>query len=123
MADNKMMKAVLIILVIFSLGGGIMALYVSYQSANMLDYFWVPLYIVINSLCAKYLYSKAQSKKTEWALFGFVGNINALFVFWFWSYCTGRWRRGMSVFGANTSHLSTANPKITREDKIQRQNP
>jgi hypothetical protein len=97
-----MMKAVLIILVIFSLGGGSMALYVSYQSANMLDYFWVPLCIVINSLCAKYLYSKAQSKKTEWALFGFVGNINALFVFWLRSYCTDRWNRGRSVFGGKS---------------------
>jgi hypothetical protein len=60
----------------------------------------VPLIIMlINVGCARILYSKAQSKEIEWAMFGLLGNINGLFVFWFWTFCIGRWSKGKSVFG------------------------
>jgi hypothetical protein len=95
------MKTALIILIILSLGGGIIAFS---QSSGMPTpyYFLLPVIILINFLCAKYLYSKAHNKKIEWALFGFLGNINALFVFWIWSFCSGNWRKGQSIFGNNS---------------------
>jgi len=53
----------------------------------------------INVLCAKYLYSKAKRNKTEGALFGLLGNPNALLVFWLCAFYIGRWKQGKSEFG------------------------
>jgi hypothetical protein len=52
--------------------------------------FFFPLMAVINGLCANYLYRKATNKKAEWALFGFLGNVTALLVFWFVQKVRGR---------------------------------
>lgn len=38
--------------------------------------------IIVNSLCARYLYKKADKNKVEWALFGLIGNLTALLCFW-----------------------------------------
>jgi hypothetical protein len=98
---TKMLRIILIILIILSWGGGILSFYDGYQNANMPTqfYFVFPLILIINVLCAKYLYSKSKKNKTEWALFGLLGNINALLIFWFWTFCVDRWRQGKSVFG------------------------
>ena len=95
------MKTALIILIILSLGGGIFAFLQSNGMPTQF-YFMLPFIILISLLCAKYLYSNARNKKIEWALFGFLGNINALFVFWIWSYCSGQWKKGQSILGNNS---------------------
>jgi hypothetical protein len=94
-----MVRIVLIFLVMLSWGGGIIAYYGSYQMSNMPTYcyFSLPLIIILNILRAKYLHTKAQNKKAEWALFGLLGNISALPAFWIWSYCISRWEKGKSV--------------------------
>ena len=96
------MKIALIILIVLSLGGGITAFIQSNGRMPSQFYFMLPLIILISLLCAKYLYSNARNKKIEWALFGFLGNISALFVFWIWSYCSGQWKKGQSVLGNNS---------------------
>jgi len=98
-----MVRIILIFLVILSWGAGIIAYYDSYQMSNMPTYYYfsLPFIIILNILCAKYLHLKAQKKKLEWALFGLLGNINAVLVFWIWSYCINRWQKGESVFGNN----------------------
>lgn len=101
MFQNNKMKIALIILIILSLSGSLVA----FSQSNGMPtqfYFMFPLIIIISFLCAKYLYSKALNNKIEWALFGFLGNINALFVFWIWSYCSGQWTKDHSIFGNNS---------------------
>lgn len=38
--------------------------------------------ITFNLCCSRYLYKKAKQNKTEWALFGSIGNLTALICFW-----------------------------------------
>ena len=38
--------------------------------------------LVCNAASAIYLYKKATRSKVEWALFGSIGNLNALLFFW-----------------------------------------
>lgn len=40
------------------------------------------LLLVVNCLCARYLYKKAKKYNVEWALFGLIGNLTALLCFW-----------------------------------------
>ena len=96
-----MLKTFLIILIIIFWGGGIFAFFTTPQNTSMPfhNYILFPVGLLVNIICAKYLYSKAQDKKTEWALFGLLGNINALLIFWFWTFCLNRWRQGKRVFG------------------------
>jgi hypothetical protein len=58
-----------------------------------------PLIFVINLLCGKYLYKKAEKNKTEWGLFGLLGNINAIFVYWIFNRSRERHKQSRSMFG------------------------
>jgi len=53
--------------------------------------------LLINILSARYLYAQASTHKLEWALFGLVGNMNAIFFHWLWKRISGHWRRGRGV--------------------------
>jgi len=55
--------------------------------------------VLINIICAKYLYAKAKTYKFEWGLFGFLGNFIAVLSFWFVDNVRRRWGRGRSYFG------------------------
>jgi hypothetical protein len=52
----------------------------------------------ISFLCAVYLYFKVESKRVEWALYGFLGNINALFYYWMYKSVWLPWKQGISLF-------------------------
>ena len=54
--------------------------------------------LLINILSARYLYAKASTHKLEWALFGLLGNVNALFFHWLWTRISSHWRRGRGLF-------------------------
>ncbi|RII24984.1 MAG: hypothetical protein CXR30_19375 [Geobacter sp.] len=54
--------------------------------------------IVFNSCCARYLYKKADKNKTEWALFGLIGNLTAIICYWLFKDVLINWRRGKRNF-------------------------
>jgi uncharacterized membrane protein len=54
--------------------------------------------LLINILSARYLYAKAPTHKLEWALFGLIGNINAIFFHWLWRRIFSHWMRGRGLF-------------------------
>lgn len=81
------MKRFLIVLLIASyLGGFVATLLINTTQA------WVGLFVIlfVNFLCGKYLYGRATRNKTEWALFGLIGNLNALLIFWLNKNWSGR---------------------------------
>ena len=59
----------------------------------------LPLIAVTNGLCSIYLYKKAQSKKVEWGLFGFLLNVFAVFVYWLALDVKSKWDKGERYFG------------------------
>jgi hypothetical protein len=54
--------------------------------------------LLINILSARYLYAKASTHKLEWALFGLIGNINAIFFHWLRIRISSHYSRGRGVF-------------------------
>ena len=54
--------------------------------------------VMINLVSSMYLFRKALSKKTEWALFGAIGNINALLAFWLYRAISNNWKEGKPFF-------------------------
>ena len=60
---------------------------------------WAFIAVTLNTLCARYLYRKALTRKTEWALFGFLGNISALFVYWLVKDIKSHWSGESRYFG------------------------
>ena len=97
-SEEKMNK-ILILLVIASLAGAISTV-ISYwhRSPNYFALGMFSLLIVINILCAKHLYKKAKRKKIEWALFGFLGNFNAILIYWFVNDVKSSWSKGKRYF-------------------------
>jgi len=94
------MKLVLVILIVISWLCGV---YVSHFDSfpNRLpsfDYLFIVI-IGVNILCGMYLYSRAAEKKIEWALFGLLGNISVVLIFWLWNYFRNSWKKGKSVLG------------------------
>ncbi len=73
------MKLFLIVLLIASYLGGFFAT-LHFNTAQTWGSFFVIVFI--NSLCGRYLYARASRNKMEWALFGLLGNLNAVFIFW-----------------------------------------
>jgi hypothetical protein len=55
--------------------------------------------VTVSIVCATYLYWKVEGHRVEWTLFGLLGNVNALLVYWIVNYVRPRWRRGESVLG------------------------
>lgn len=54
--------------------------------------------IIFNSSCAIYLYKKAENNKTEWALFGLIGNLTAIICYWLFKDVLINWKRGKRYF-------------------------
>jgi len=78
-------KKLLIAIAILAYGGFIVATVKFAVRNGRIDYaeiFSVILLITVNCLCARYLFKKAEKHKVEWALFGLIGNLTALFCFW-----------------------------------------
>jgi hypothetical protein len=96
-----MMKLILGILVVASWACGF---YVYVTSLNIpstpVQFLYLfPLVFVINLLCGRYLYKKAEKNQTEWALVGLLGNINAIFVYWIFNHLKERHKQSKSIFG------------------------
>lgn len=60
----------------------------------------IPLTILVaaNLISARYLYNKADHNKVEWSLFGFLGNITAIIIFWSFKDVLINWKRGKRNF-------------------------
>ena len=82
----------------------VMVSYVAGFAALSLKHTHLPTYIlpslvfvvIVNFFCAWYLYLRAPRNKAEWVLFGLIGNINAVVIFWlveFWVSFSGRIKR------------------------------
>lgn len=54
--------------------------------------------ILVNYFCARYLYAKASKSKMEWALFGFIGNFNAILFYWIYAAAKEYWNRNQRFF-------------------------
>ncbi len=54
--------------------------------------------MAISILSARHLYNRATTKKVEWALFGLLGNVSAIFYHWLWEKTTDHWRQGRRFF-------------------------
>jgi len=53
---------------------------------------------LVNFICARYLYKKALQKKLEWALFGFIGDLNAFFFYWIYTTAKQYWKQDKRFF-------------------------
>jgi len=93
-------RILLIILIILSLLGGFSSTIELKKKGEIgFDFLLIMIAIYITNLfCARYLYYKAHDNKIEWALFGFLGNLNAILFYYCKNYVTERWVKGKSVF-------------------------
>lgn len=57
--------------------------------------------IAVSVVCSRYLYKKENTNKVEWALFGFLGNVSAVFYHWIYRLFTDHWKKGKTVTGDN----------------------
>lgn len=71
---RKLVKISLIILNIICWSGAIASTIAHFQNGNDNALAVLLLIVVINAVCARYLYTKAETNRIEWALFGLVGN-------------------------------------------------
>jgi uncharacterized membrane protein YsdA (DUF1294 family) len=96
------MRISLLIVLILSLLGGIgaiIAIPADQHSTKLQQVVVLICLLALNSICALYLYKRAPYKnKTEWALFGFVGNISAIMIYHYKNYVKDRWSKGQSIF-------------------------
>jgi cell division protein FtsW (lipid II flippase) len=96
-----MMKKILIIVVTLAYGGFLIS---TAKFATLGDKLHSDVVIssfaliVVNLFCAWYLHKKAKKSKTEWALFGSVGNVTAVICFWLFKDVLINWRRGKRNF-------------------------
>ena len=91
------MKIVLILLNCLVYLGAVLSLYKFRGQLEVAFCIIMILAVILNIICALYLYRKAQRNKTEWALFGLIGNLNSLLVFWIWRYVLSKWAKGERV--------------------------
>ena len=97
------MRSLLILIIVVCLGASISAVMRMMnsnepQSTQLTSIFMLVSVLILNAWSAYYLYKKAQSKKIEWALFGFLGNLNAILFYYCKNYLTERWGKGKSIF-------------------------
>ncbi len=71
------------------------------RPAEVKEIVFAVLVIPISILCARYLYKKENKNKVEWALFGLLGNVSALFYHWIYRFFTDHWKKGKRVTGNN----------------------
>lgn len=53
--------------------------------------------LIMNAICAYYLYEKVPNNKIKWALFGFIGNFNAILFYYCKNYIVDHWGRNKSI--------------------------
>jgi len=101
------MKLILAILVVISWACGFYVYVTSLNipSTPVLSLYIFPLVFLINLLCGRYLYKRAEKNKTEWALFGLLGNINAILLYWIFNHIQERHKQGKSMFGTDLGHM------------------
>jgi cell division protein FtsW (lipid II flippase) len=95
------MKKILIVVVILSYGGFLVSSSKFATLGGKLHSEVVILSIalmVLNLFCAWFLHKKADRNKTEWALFGFIGNVTAIICFWLFKDVLNNWKRGKRNF-------------------------
>lgn len=104
------MKTVLILIDSLAYLGATISIYKFRRQLEATDYLAMIFVVVLNSVCAYYLYKKAQQNKAEWALLGFAGNLTSLFIFWIWGYVVSKWEKGEKViksgYGCQQDHDS-----------------
>lgn len=96
------MRIFLIIILILNVLGFIGAIVVrsSIHNQQIQNYeiaIWICL-LILSSICAYYLYQKTPENKINWALFGFIGNLNAIMFYYCKKYVTNKWSKGKSIF-------------------------
>lgn len=93
------MKYLLIAMIVASWLGVTVSVVLSAQRHQDLSFLLLlPALLVVNGVCARYLNRKARSNRTEWTLFGFLANINALLVFWLVNNVRQKWKKGEKYF-------------------------
>ena len=95
------MKKFLIILIVLSLTGGLISVVTGTSFSNntvIIQILLLVCLLLVNFLCSMYLYKRSSKHKTEWALLGFLGNINALLIFWIINKAVPNWKNGKSFF-------------------------
>lgn len=96
------MRLFLIVLVVLSYLGGISSIiaFTIHEGRPQYDMILMMCFIsILNAWCARYLYKKTSKNKTEWELFAFMGNVNAIFVHWLYISARGQWKEGRHFFG------------------------
>jgi len=91
------MRVFLIVLVTLSYLGGIRSIiaFNGREGRPQFDMILMMFFIsILNAWSARYLFGKATKNKIEWALFAFLGNINAIFIHWFYTSAKEQWIEG-----------------------------
>lgn len=94
------MRIFLITFIILNFLGGVGSVIVFSNKEGSIRYdliLMITAIYIINLMCARYLYNKSNSNKIEWALFGILGNVNAIFVYHAKDYVVNRWKKGKSI--------------------------
>jgi hypothetical protein len=93
------MKYILIILIVAAYGGYFGSMLS--RPIDTKDIIGTILLIGLSVFCSRYLYKNENKNKIEWALFGFLGNVSALFYHWVYRLFTAHWKKGKTVTGNN----------------------
>ncbi len=96
---NNKMRYILLALIIAAYGGYFCSMLS--RPVEVKEIIFAVLVIPISILCSRYLYKKESKNKVEWALFGFLGNVSALFYHWTYRLFTDHWKKGKTVTGNN----------------------
>ncbi len=91
------MRTVLILIDSLAYLGATISIYKFRRQLEAADYLTMIFVVILNIICAYYLYKKAQQNKTEWMLFGLLGNLNSLLIYWLWKYVISKWEKGEKV--------------------------
>jgi cell division protein FtsW (lipid II flippase) len=94
------MKKALIGIIVIQYTGVALSFMMSekFRKQSLSEVIWFLVVIAANFICARYLYNKAERSKHEWALFGFIGNLTALMIFFLFKDVVYNWRRGKRNF-------------------------
>jgi hypothetical protein len=94
------MRIFLIIFIILNFLGGVGSVIIFSNKEGSIRYdliLMITAIYTVNLICARYLYNKSSSNKIEWALFGILGNVNAIIVFHVKDYVVNQWKNGKSI--------------------------
>jgi hypothetical protein len=98
----KLLRMTLLVLVVISWGVGISAILGFFPPIGVVFRAATMGVLVINILCGIWLFRNSGQNNIEWGLLGFLGNFNALLLFWIWRDfipdLKERWRDGRQFF-------------------------